>query len=174
MPRYVNSFAYDAAGRLTAVTYADQTIAVFSYDPKRPWLKSTTVTGGGNPLYQAAYQYFPNSLIHETSSTTNAMNLVFTYDDLNRLTSVSGDLAQTFQYDAIGNMIYNSAVGNYTYRSSAAGRGCGSVGATASPCPHAVKSTVSSQNLSRVEVRHEWKFDLRHAQRCQRTEGASD
>ena len=45
MRRYVNSFAYDAAGRLTAVTYADQTIAVFSYDPKRPWLKSTTVTG---------------------------------------------------------------------------------------------------------------------------------
>ncbi len=43
------------------------------------------------------------------------MNDIYEYDSAGRLLNVRGDLAQSFRYDTLGNMIFNSAVGTYTY-----------------------------------------------------------
>ena len=40
------------------------------------------------------------------------------YDDLNRLTTVTGGQSQSFGYDALGNMTSNSQVGAYGYGDS--------------------------------------------------------
>jgi RHS repeat-associated protein len=152
MSGYVNSMSYDAAGNLTEIKYANQTKTTHTYDPKRQWLNDATISKGSITLYQAGYEYFANGLVQTTNSSTNKMNLTYSYDDLNRLTSVGTDLSQTFHYDATGNMDYNSEVGTYTYLSSAGTR-CGAVTSTPTPCPHAVKSTLSPQNYQ------EFKYD---------------
>jgi RHS repeat-associated protein len=136
---YVNSMSYDAAGRLTGAEFANQTKTTFTYDTNRQWLIASTVSRGGNSLYQASYQYKSNGLVQSTSSSTDKMNQSYIYDDLNRLTNVSGDFAQTFSYDAIGNMTSNSAVGVYIYQSNPLIK-CGTISPTS--CPHAVKRTV--------------------------------
>jgi RHS repeat-associated protein len=134
MPGYVNSLSYDAAGHVVGIEYANHTKTTMEYDSNRQWLSDITVLTGSNTVFQAGYEYYANGLINTTSSTTNKMNLTFTYDDMNRLKNQSGDLTQTFDYDLLGNMTYNSEMGTYAYRS----RGCGIV--LSNSCPHAVKS----------------------------------
>src|SRR5206468_2119156 len=58
----------------------------------------------------------------------------FAYDNLNRLLSASGPglVTRSFDYNAIGNMIYKSDVGTYTYSASGSVR------------PHAVSSVSGS------------------------------
>jgi RHS repeat-associated protein len=118
MPGYVDSFSYDAAGHLKTAVFANNTVERFDYDPDREWLKEATVRRGDETLYQAGYTYKPNGLVASTSSATNKMNMTFNYDGLNRLTEVTGDLQQSFGYDSIGNMTYNSNLGDYTYSNS--------------------------------------------------------
>jgi RHS repeat-associated protein len=145
MPGYIDTLLYDAAGHVTDVTYANQTTTEMHYDPKRQWLDDATVSAGSSKLYQANYKYYPNGLIKTMSSTTNKMNLAFSYDVSNRLTDVSGDLSQAFRYDPLGNVTYNSEIGTYTYLNTIAGRGCGIF--SSHPCPHAVKSIGGVPNL---------------------------
>ena len=175
MSGYVNSMSYDAEGNLTGVEYSNQTKATFRYDPERQWLKRSTLSKGNKMLYQAGYDgYFANGLIQITHSSTNEMNLTFSYDDLNRLTGVSGDLSQTFQYDVLGNMIYNSQVGTYAYLGTVAGMGCGTVVTTISSCPHAVKSTSSTQISQEFEVRCKRESDFGQTKGLQQAEATLD
>jgi RHS repeat-associated protein len=136
---YVDNIQYDAAGNMTMMEYSNRTVERFTYDPNRQWLKDAVVSSGRQQLYEAAYQYHPNGIIKSSSSTTNNMNLTFTYDDLNSLMEVRGDWQQSFTYNSLGNMTSNSGVGTYTYPVS------GPTGCTKDvvriPCqgPHAVK-----------------------------------
>jgi RHS repeat-associated protein len=149
---YVDSLRYDAAGNLTYAKLPNGLEENFHYDLFREWLTEASVQpaddsphqqrcGDETPpqpqgeLYQACYKYKPNGLIESTSSTTNKMNLSFTYDDLNRLTDVTGDMEQHLDYDSIGNMTHNSTLGDYDYRPSGSD-GCGDGGTNAGP--HAV------------------------------------
>jgi YD repeat-containing protein len=72
-----------------------------------------------------------------TRSSTNKLNLDYGYDELSRLTSVSGDVSQTFHYDPSGDIIQNSALGFYIYPVPPA-NGCGLQAPRL--CPHAVTS----------------------------------
>lgn len=118
---------------------ANGTEESFEYHPMREWLEETSVSKKGSedtPIFQASYtEHEPNGLIKSTSSTTNKMNSTFEYDHVNRLKEVTGDGAQSFDYDAIGNMTRNSSR-NYVYPTSGP-NGCGQ----GVPCagPHAVK-----------------------------------
>jgi RHS repeat-associated protein len=137
MPGYVDAMAYDAAGRLTAADYANGTHAIWDVDARRGWLNKATVTGPAGTLYEATYQYLANGAAKSTRSSTSKMNLDYGYDELNRLTSVSGDVAQNFHYNPSGDITQNSALGTYIYPTPPA-NGCG----VQAPhlCPHAVTS----------------------------------
>ena len=135
MPGYVTRMEYDADGRLEHVAYANSTEANFAYDPDRGWLERASVARGSSRLYDAAYTYEPNGIVKSTESTTNKMQFTFIHDDLDRLTDVSGDLTETFRYDAAGNMLLNSSVkpsGNYGYPAQGPA-GC-PVNGTPRPC----------------------------------------
>ena len=112
---YVNAFTYTPGGQIAQITYANGVQENFSYSATRQWLNDHNVTNG-TTLYQAAYTYDVAARIKKiTSSTNTAWNLNLGYDALNRLTSVSGGQSQSFSYDALGNMLSNSAVGQYQY-----------------------------------------------------------
>jgi hypothetical protein len=68
------------------------------------------------------------------SHHNTGLSEVFTYDSLNRLRSatVGLDVAKTFTYDTIGNILSKSDVGTYSYPASG------------QPFPHAVSSITGS------------------------------
>jgi RHS repeat-associated protein len=137
---YIRDLSYSAAGQPRSATYGNGAVASYSYDPQREWLTSASVTAGGATLYQAQYSYLPNGLIRSSTSSTNQMNQTYTYDNLDRLTAVSGDYAQSFAYDTLGNLTSNSALGAYTYPAYGP-NGCGS--GVQCPRPHAVQQAGS-------------------------------
>ena len=143
---YVNVMFYDAAGALTSVHLANGTRERYQYNDKRHWLEGASVVKGNQTLYQAGYTHLADGLINRTHSTTNKMNLRFSYDDLHRLTRVEDDFAQNLEYDAIGNITYNTrAGGSYAYPPSGP-NGCG----TGVPCagPHALKAVDRNRTYS--------------------------
>ncbi len=68
------------------------------------------------------------------SDANNALTETFTYDALNRLATaqVGVDIAKSFSYNNIGNILIKSDVGNYSYP------------APGQPFPHAVSSISGS------------------------------
>ncbi len=89
------------------------------------------------------YDAVGNILTISDSATTNPHSTVYAYDDLHRLTSAQvtrpqDSYTQTFEYDAIGNMTYNSKLGTYYYE--------GDTLAGNFANPHAVTRIVDSQN----------------------------
>jgi RHS repeat-associated protein len=70
-----------------------------------------SVTKGAATLYQAGYGYNDSAQVTSVTSTTNPLwALTLGYDDLYRLTSVTGGQTQSLDYDAIGNVAYNTRV----------------------------------------------------------------
>ena len=136
---YVLSMTYNAAGQLTSVVNRNGVTETFFYEPSRARLETSTAKAGTTTLFDSTYRYFPDGLVRSSQSATHRMNQAFTYDGLHRLKEVTGDFAQTFSYDDIGNMTYNSALGTYVYCNAATG-GCPPSGG-----PHAV---VQAGNLS--------------------------
>ncbi len=113
---YVNALTYNGRGQLLSAAYANGTTARFSYADARQWLTSASVTGPSGTLFQSSYGYDAGGRVTSTSSTTNPLsNLGYGYDALSRLTSVSGNQSQSFTYDALGNITWNSQVGSYQY-----------------------------------------------------------
>src|SRR5262245_13271388 len=113
---YVTAMAWSPAGQLTSMTYANGTVSTFGYDPDRLWLETASVSAGATVRYQASYAYNAAGLgTSITQGTPTAAATTYTYDDLNRLTSVGGAQNQTFTYNAIGDITSNSSVGAYAY-----------------------------------------------------------
>ncbi|HZM76517.1 MAG TPA: RHS repeat-associated core domain-containing protein [Candidatus Limnocylindrales bacterium] len=114
---YVSSMTWSPAGQLTGLSYTNGTSTSFSYDANREWLTAATVIGpGGAARYAATYGYNQVGLVTTmTQGTPTAATTTYTYDDLNRLLTVSGAQSQTFTYNAIGDITSNSAIGPYTY-----------------------------------------------------------
>jgi RHS repeat-associated protein len=58
-------------------------------------------------------------MISAVTSAKSMESWTYTYDDLNRLLAAANvdtpGLSQSFTYDDVGNMTYNSAIGSYTY-----------------------------------------------------------
>jgi RHS repeat-associated protein len=116
MTGYVDLVEYNPTGQPTQINYANGTEATFTYYPDRPWLKTVRLSGSGNTtLFDTTYTYEPNGVVKSTSSTTNSMNVTFGYDDLDRLLTATGDINESFAYDAAGNITRSTAAGGYTY-----------------------------------------------------------
>jgi RHS repeat-associated protein len=116
---YASAIAYDAADHITAMTLGNGVVETYAYDGPR--LASQKATKNLATLYSASYGYDANGAVKSLSSATNgvASNLAMAYDELGRLTAVTGSQSQSFAYDAIGNITSNSALGTYAYEDPA-------------------------------------------------------
>ncbi|MCP4113711.1 MAG: hypothetical protein GY749_50655 [Desulfobacteraceae bacterium] len=102
---YAYGMAWNANGQLKSVSFSNNTSTSFEYDNDRLWLDSATATGPAGVLYDAEYDYDDAARVLSVASGTNSLlNLGFGYDDLNRLTDVSGSQNQSFAYDSRGNI----------------------------------------------------------------------
>jgi RHS repeat-associated protein len=92
-----HSYAYDARGQLTAVTYTDGSTEGFAYDPVGNRTSLVQAAAGG-PAIATAYAYGPANrlLFSESAVETN----VYTFDDAGRLVgqTVNG-VSRTYGYD---------------------------------------------------------------------------
>jgi RHS repeat-associated protein len=134
---YATNMHYDPSGLLVSATYGNGTTSKQRFDPRRGWLTAATVRRGRRNLYNARYRYQPDGLLESSTSTTNRLNSSYVHDDLGRLTDLTGDLAQDFQYDNAGNLTFNSRVGVYTYPTPGP-TGCGTSPPRPCATPHGV------------------------------------
>ncbi len=95
-------------------------------------LGSIVASGTGGTVHSFSYTYDTIGNVTQRVDNVDAVTENFAYDTLNRLLSASGPglTTRSFDYSALGNMIYKSDVGTYAYPAS----GIGSVR------PHAVSS----------------------------------
>ncbi|MCX6879879.1 MAG: FG-GAP-like repeat-containing protein [Verrucomicrobia bacterium] len=113
---YVTDMQWTSGGQLQSMTYANGTVSTFDYDPDRQWLDRSRVTGPHGLIHDAAYTYNAAGAVFSAASASDpSLNYTTTYDDLNRLLSVEGGQTQSFGYDTLGNLIFNSELGTYSY-----------------------------------------------------------
>ncbi|WPB78998.1 RHS repeat-associated core domain-containing protein [Archangium violaceum] len=113
---YASGLTYDAGGSLRSLSYGNGTNTTYTYDANRQWLTSALVSGPSGTVYQAGYTYDAKARVRGMSSSSHSQsNLGFSYDELDRLTGVSGGQSQSFAYDTLGNLTFNSQVGSYGY-----------------------------------------------------------
>jgi len=107
------TLAHDAAGRLTGYTHTTPGLnQSFDYDAQ------DRLSGITTPQGNWGYQYDPNGNRTLHRSGNNDYLYTFTLGS-NRLQSVTGPVAKTYQYDTAGNVIHD---GTYAYTYNDAGR----------------------------------------------------
>jgi len=133
VPGLVSSILYDARGRQTNVIRANAASTLYGYSAQRGWLTALTTTSTAGTIQDLSYGRDAAGRITGVTSPIAGESWLYGYDDLDRLTSADNTtnnlLDQTFQYDSVGNMLSNSAVGSYSYP------------AAGFPRPHAVTAT---------------------------------
>ncbi len=157
---FVNLMRYDAAGKLRTVDLPNRISETFDYDSNRDWLDAASFVRRPCPvwavlrvlarlllgfqlpapksrtIYELSYQHFPDALIsHLEEKSSSPKTQDFGYDGLHRLQDVTGSFSRHFDYNDLGNVTLNSAIGKYWYPPSGPD-GCGA----GIPCahPHAV------------------------------------
>ncbi len=129
----ISSIDYNSVALPTSVTYANGAVTTNSYDADELYRLRTKITVANGQNVQDlnyAYDAVGNiTQIVDASVTLTAKTTDYTYDDLHRLLSSTitnsvaenvdgpgdGNQTQTFTYDAIGNILSKSDVGNYSY-----------------------------------------------------------
>ncbi|SFX46676.1 RHS repeat-associated core domain-containing protein [Janthinobacterium lividum] len=127
--------AQDANNRVTLATLGNGLSVERNYDPYTGRLSQGTLKNGqGTAQLNESYNYDALGNVKQRAQFWPGVSFTeeFDYDNLNRLTlaSVSGQTAQVFTYDAIGNLTSKTGVGAYTYPPQGAG----------SDKPHAVRN----------------------------------
>ena len=118
---YLTINQMDARGNVISQTSGNGLVTERYFDNATGRLASI-VTGEG-AIQNLNYQYdsIGNLLFKEDYSGTKQLSESFTYDNLNRLTSAqtSDGSLQNFEYDALGNIVFKSGVGSYSYGNNA-------------------------------------------------------
>ncbi|GAB4507537.1 MAG: hypothetical protein Tsb0026_03400 [Sulfuricaulis sp.] len=131
----INTGGVDAMNRILSETYGNNLISTHAYDAVTGDLATiqTGVSGNLTSVQNESYSFdgVSNLLSRSWWDGTASRSETFGYDNLNRLISVTGPVAKTYNYDTIGNITFKSDVGNYAYNSSG----------TNSVRPHAVTTT---------------------------------
>jgi RHS repeat-associated protein len=115
---YVTYTNYNAIGQAANINYANGVSTINQYLPTNNRLYSITTNSPTQGLQNISYTYDNGGNITEITDLMDANRTqTFTYDHLNRLTQVQSPVygTLTYQYNEIGNMMYNSQVGTYTY-----------------------------------------------------------
>ena len=143
IPGYVQSMAYNARGQLVSAEYANDTKETWTHDPSRSWLQNQRVTGKNEQhLFDETISLDGSGTVTGVTETVSGKSEKYSHDVVGRLTDVTGTGRQHFDYDDLGNITTNSAVGPYTYPPH---REC-QPAPTDQQCagPHAVTATASS------------------------------
>ncbi len=119
---YVNSVTYWPSGQIKAITYANGTIS--SYDQNsRLWPSGFNTQKLGSTTYiNSTYNYDGVGNLYTISDTDPNYNRTLSYDNVNRLTGVTGPWGNgTIGYDGRGNItsqVFGSSNLTYTYDGS--------------------------------------------------------
>jgi RHS repeat-associated protein len=130
--------AQDAANRVTLATLGNGLSVERNYAPYTGRLSQGTLKNGqGTAQLNESYNYDALGNVKQRAQFWPGASFTedFDYDNLNRLklATVSGQAAQVFTYDAIGNLTSKTGLGAYTYPPQGAG----------SDKPHAVRNVGS-------------------------------
>jgi RHS repeat-associated protein len=123
IPFLIDETLYNARGQVTSVARSNNADTIYGYSAARGWLTDIDTTIPGSPpasiVQDLTYTRDAAGRITDVNSHVTGEDLHYVYDDLDRLTFADNLndplLDQTFQYDTVGNMTYNSDVGTYTY-----------------------------------------------------------
>lgn len=126
----ISRFDHAPTGQVSLIGYPNNATTTNTYNASALYRLSNKLTtlGSTTTIQQLVYTYDANgniTQIADTSNTNSAKTVLYTYDDLNRLTIASttsiasgSGYNQTFTYDMIGNLTYKSDVGAYSYAST--------------------------------------------------------
>lgn len=121
------NITYNQNGQMTHLERSNGVYSDYLYDPLQNFrLTSTDSSVATTTLQSIDYQYDDVgniTQISDYSDTDLAKVVYYDYDDLNRLASStvnyinhpSDDYSKQYQYDSVGNMVYNSALGTMNY-----------------------------------------------------------
>ncbi len=119
IPGIVTGITYDAAGRPLVLTNANGTTTTRTYTADRSFLTRIQTLAGGTMVQDQSYTPDASGMVTQVTSPFANETWSYAYDSLHRLLSATSSVNpannQTFQYDEIGRITFNSRVGNYTY-----------------------------------------------------------
>lgn len=109
----------NARHQITEETLGNNLVTNYTYNNNNGWLTKIRTQGGGNSLQDLEYQYDPLGNMSQRRNLINGRSENFTYDNLNRLATSKVDNRQivTHNYNDLGNLMFRSDVGCYTYGS---------------------------------------------------------
>jgi RHS repeat-associated protein len=111
----VDHIKYDAANRPRSIRYSNGVFSRLRYNPDRGTLRTQSVWSDGKQIFDMGFEYYPNLQIKSVSSYSDNTKYNYSYDSLNRLESIAGNLNEIYSYDLAGNMSHRSGLGSYTY-----------------------------------------------------------
>ncbi len=120
IPGIVNSAQYDARGNVIEQVNANGTTTKRAFDNRRFWLTHISTVAGSATLQDLSYLRDLEGKITSVSSPVADEGWSYQYDQ-HRLTAASSSNlrhVETYRYDRLGNMTFNSRLGNYTYAAS--------------------------------------------------------
>jgi RHS repeat-associated protein len=114
---YATFPAYDANDHPTRIRYGNGIVSRYAYDADRQWLTQIDVDSlDGATVFQERYHYDDTGRVdHQDTSNGSPTSLTLGSDELGRLQTIRGSLTQNLDYDATGNITFNSLVGTYRY-----------------------------------------------------------
>jgi RHS repeat-associated protein len=124
---FAENLRYNVNGQLIHLERGNGVVTDYTYDPAQAYrLTNLNTSNATSTLQNIDYTYdaVGNILnITDNASTDLARSATYEYDDLNRLASTTvsylnipnSNYSQSFSYDAIGNILSNSALGEYSY-----------------------------------------------------------
>jgi RHS repeat-associated protein len=113
---YISNVDYNAKGQMKTLSFGNNTKTEYDYysDLRLKELK-TTQNSTGQVIQKLVYNFDNVGNIAAIADHVNSATQAFSYDSLDRLTQAAGTYGrQTYQYDALGNMLLKDGV-NYYY-----------------------------------------------------------
>jgi len=116
---YASYTGYNAAGQIGRTDFGNGVNTIYQYLSQNNRLYSITTSKQAAGFMNISYNYDnAGNITRITDYLDSTKTRTYTYEALNRLTSATSTSyggTLTWQYNKIGNMTYNSRVGNYTY-----------------------------------------------------------
>jgi RHS repeat-associated protein len=107
------NYAYDNANRMTTKTLPNGVATIYNYDGMSR-LTRLKDAKGATVLYDKQYAYNGSSQISQIADLTQTKN--FGYDNVDRLTGVTGSSTENYAFDSVGNRTSSSLSATYAYQ----------------------------------------------------------